>query len=147
MDTLQRIVVVTDAPALRNDLLAWLSPEAYRVAAVTTFASATVHLQTQPDLVITQVKLGEHNGLHLALRARCHGIPAVVIGERDAVFALDAAQLGATYVTTDELGRDQILSLARHLIPSISVDPRYDDCLPITSDASAGGLHTRGADA
>lgn len=147
MNALQRIVVVTDAPALRNDLLSWLRPDAYQVAAVTTFASANVHLQTHPSLVITQVKLGEHNGLHLALRARCQGVPAIVIGERDAVVARDAAEFGATYVTTDELGRDQILSLAKRLIPSISVNPRYDDRLPIVSDACAGGMHALGVDA
>jgi DNA-binding NtrC family response regulator len=120
MDTLQRIVVVTDAPALQDDLLAWLSPEEYSVSLATNFASARVHLQTQPDLVITQVRLAEYNGLHLALRAKSQGIPAVVIGERDAAVASDAIQFGATYVTTDELGRDQILSLTRHLLPSIS---------------------------
>jgi DNA-binding NtrC family response regulator len=147
MDTLQRIVVVTDAPTLQNDLLAWLSPEPYRVSLVTTFASARVYLQTQPDLVITQVKLAEYNGLHLALRARYQGIPAVVIGERDAVVASDAVHVGATYVPTDELGRDQIVSLTRHLIPSISDNLRDDDPLPIMSEATAGGLHARSIDA
>jgi DNA-binding NtrC family response regulator len=145
MDALQRIVVVSDAPALQNDLLAWLSPEAYRVSLVTTFASARVHLQTHPDLVITQVRLAEYNGLHLALRARAQGIPAVVIGERDALVASDAVQFGAAYVPTDELGRDQILSLTRHLIPSMSDSLRDDDLLPVTSDAAEGGEHTRSA--
>jgi DNA-binding NtrC family response regulator len=147
MDSLQRIVVVTDTPALQNDLLAWLAPEAYRVSLVTTFASARVHLKTQPDLIITQVKLAEYNGLHLALRARSQGIPAVVIGERDAVVASDAVQVGATYVPTDELGRDQILSLTRHLIPSVSENLRDPYTLPIMSDMTAGDVQTRSVDA
>jgi DNA-binding NtrC family response regulator len=147
MNTLQRIVVVTDAPALQSDLLAWLPPDAYRVSLVTTFASARAHLQTQPDLVITQVRLAEYNGLHLALRARSQGIPTVVIGERDAMVASDAVQLGATYIATDELGRDQILSLTRHLIPSISDTLCDDELLSMTSDAADGGAHTRSVDA
>ena len=122
----QRIVVVSE-PALGNDLLTWLSAETYRVTTVTTFAAAKAQLRSQPDLVITQLKLGEHNGLHLALRARCQGIPAVVIGEPDAMFERDAVHLGASYVTTEELGREQILSLTQNLIPWTDPDTRSDE--------------------
>jgi ketosteroid isomerase-like protein len=69
-----------------------------------------------------------------------------VIGERDAVLARDAVEFGATYVATDELGRDQMLSLAKRLLPSISVDQCYDDRLPIMSDACAGGTQAPGVD-
>ena len=116
MNALQRIVVVSE-PALGNDLLTWLSADTYRVTTVTTFAAAKAQLRNQPNLVITQLKLGEHNGLHLALRARWQGIPTVVIGEPDAVLERDAVHFGATYVTTEKLGREQILALTQDLMP------------------------------
>lgn len=117
MERSRQIVVVTDTPALRHHLVTWLSEEAYGVTTATTFSGASAHLSSQPNLVITQLRLGPYNGLHLAVRARFQGIPSVVIGAPDAAVERDAAELGATYVTTDELGRDQILSLAQHLIP------------------------------
>jgi DNA-binding response OmpR family regulator len=136
MEPLQRIVVVSE-PALGNDLLTWLPAETYRVTTVRTFAAAKAQLRNQPNLVITQLKLGEHNGLHLALRARCQGIPAVVIGEPDAVFERDAVQLGARYVTTEELGREQMLSLAQHLIPGTDPEAQSDDRVRIMRPAPA----------
>jgi len=139
MEPLQRIVVVSE-PALGNDLLTWLPAETYRVTTVSTFAAAKAQLRSQPNLVITQLKLGEHNGLHLALRARCQGIPAVVIGEPDAVFERDAVHLGARYVTTEELGREQMLSLTQHLIPWTDPDARSDDRVRIRRSAPAGSL-------
>ena len=139
MEPLQRIVVVSE-PGVGNDLLTWLHPETYRVTTVGTFAAAKAQLRSQPNLVITQLKLGEHNGLHLALRARCQGIPAVVIGEPDAMFERDAVQLGASYVTTEELGREQMLSLAQHLIPWTDPEAGSDDRARSTLCAPAGGM-------
>jgi DNA-binding response OmpR family regulator len=139
MEALQRIVVVSE-PALGNDLRTWLPAEAYRVTTVRTFAAAKAQLRSQPNLVITQLKLGEHNGLHLALRARCQGIPAVVIGEPDVVFERDAVHLGARYVTTEELGREQMLSLTRHLLPWTERDACSDDGVAVRRPASAGGM-------
>jgi CheY-like chemotaxis protein len=139
MEALQRIVVVSE-PALGNDLLTWLPAETYRVTTVRTFAAAKAQLRNQPNLVITQLKLGEHNGLHLALRARCQGIPTVVIGEPDALFERDAEQLGARYVTTEELGREQMLSLTQHLIPWTDPEAGSDDSLRSRRSTPAGGM-------
>ena len=139
MEALQRIVVVSE-PGLANDLVTWLRAETYRVTTVGTFAAAKAQLRSQPNLVITQLKLGEHNGLHVALRARCQGIPAVVIGEPDAVFERDAVQLGASYVTTEELGREQMLSLTQHLIPWTNPEAGSDDRARIRRSAPTAGM-------
>jgi hypothetical protein len=72
----------------------------------------------EPDLLITELKLGEHNGLHLALRARAKSVPAVVIGEPDPVLERDAFQLGAMFLHAAELGRDEFLSLVEKPIAS-----------------------------
>jgi hypothetical protein len=61
------------------------------------------------------VRLHEYNGLHVALRAREAGIPAVVVGDADMVVERDAEQLGATFVKWDELERESMLALLQEL--------------------------------
>jgi len=70
-----------------------------RVTIVQTFAHAREQLQRSPHLLISEVRLGDYNGLHLALRARSSGIPAIVVGKgEDAVLEREAHKLGAIYV-------------------------------------------------
>jgi DNA-binding NtrC family response regulator len=121
MNIRSQLVIVAETPGLANDLRTWLVADGYRPTVATTYASAKVHLQTRPRLVISQMKLGEYNGLHVALRARAEGIPTVVVGESDMVLERDAREFGVTYVTLDELRRDRILDLARDMIPSTRV--------------------------
>ena len=103
MNQQYRILVVAQTTTLATTLVAWLGAANHEFAVVTTFAAAKVHLSTRPDLLITEVKLGEYNGLHLALRGRAVGIRAIVIGPDDAVFAGQAAQLGGAYLTAASL--------------------------------------------
>lgn len=63
------------------------------------FASARAVLNERPDLLVTDVKLAEYNGLHLAIRAASIGTAAIVVGEPDPVLQADAEREQATYVT------------------------------------------------
>ena len=65
---------------------------------VPTYATAKALLQTGIDLLITDVKLGDYNGVHLALRAQSLDVPTIVVGPKDAVLQRDAVSVGATYV-------------------------------------------------
>ena len=102
------VVIVAQNPALATALLSWLGSAGYELAIVTTFAAAKALLETQPVLLIAEVKLGEYNGLHLALKARAAGIPSIVIGPKDPVLARDAESLGAAYLTS-VIRRRQVL--------------------------------------
>ena len=127
MDLRPRVLIVADTLALTEDLLGWLVPGGYQSTVVTTFASAMIQLRTHPQLVISQLRLREYNGLHVALRARSGGIPTVVIGNPDTVLEREARQLGATFVTSAELARERILAVAQELISSeIAVDTGSD---------------------
>ena len=99
MSTRRHILVVSQNPRTANTLIAWLSPAGYELSIVNTFAAAKIHLNSAPDLLVTELKLQEYNGLHLALRAHVVGIPAIVLGPTDAVLAKDAFELGATYLS------------------------------------------------
>ena len=60
-----------------------------------------------PDFLVTEVRLGEFNGLQLAIRAHVHSptISTIVIGDDDIVLERDALAQQARYVKTPELAR------------------------------------------
>src|SRR5262245_33117615 len=123
------VVIVAQNPALATTLLTWLGSAGYELAIVTTFTAAKALLDTKPALLISELKLGEYNGLHLALRARGLDIPAVVIGPEDRVLQRDADELGATYLTS-VLRRSQLLELVTKRIGSTA----HQTHVPIVGD-------------
>ena len=112
----QRILVVSPNVALASTLLAWLGEEHHDLTVVTTFAAAKHHLATKPDLLITDVKLGEYNGLHLALRGKATGTAVIVLGENDPVFQEQAERLGAAYLSTPDLELDGLVAVMSQLL-------------------------------
>jgi len=66
------------------------------------FEEAKRWLQSSPpDLLMTDVRLGAYNGLHLVLRARAKHpeMPAIVVDmDHDPVLEREASEAGATYV-------------------------------------------------
>src|SRR5688572_13714838 len=98
----------------------WLSDAGYDLAVVTTFSEGKEYLRTAPDILITELKLREYNGLHLALRAHRDGIPTAVIGG-DPSFAGDAEEVGASYVVGDNVLRDDIVLLIDGLLSAATI--------------------------
>jgi DNA-binding NtrC family response regulator len=146
--TARTILIVGPTISLANSLSQWLRHAGYDLAIVTTFADAKAHLRTSPDLVVTEVRLGEYNGLHLALYAQAEGIPAIVIGASDAVVEEDARQFGASFLHADEISKEQVVPLVAQLLSQVEErrSKRSDvdgQILPpgrsaIASDMSAG---------
>jgi DNA-binding NtrC family response regulator len=106
----QKIAVVAQNPVLLTTLVSWIEAAGYPVAAASSFKDGRVALEDGPALLITELKLGEYNGLHLSLRARSIGVPAAVIGPDDPVLARDADELGAVYIAS-RVHRRRILEL------------------------------------
>jgi len=79
------------------------------------FYEAKALLDGRPTLLVTSVKLGAFNGLHLALRASAIGTPAIVFGEPDLVLERDASSLGVKYVTLP-LETDVLRDIAAELL-------------------------------
>jgi hypothetical protein len=92
-----RLLLVTQHLGLLNALTGWLQA-GYEVVTVSSFLAAKRWLDTGPDLVLTEFKLAEYNGLHLALRAQAAGIPTIVIGPEDRVLERECAAFGATRI-------------------------------------------------
>lgn len=112
MSAWQHILVVARNSSRANDIATWLRSDGFPVTVVSTFAAAKVELNAIPALVITELKLGEFNGLHLALRANAAQIPVLVLGESEPFFEREAERLGARFLSLDNLSRERIVSYA-----------------------------------
>ena len=88
----------------RVTLAGWvklLHAAGYRVTGAASFEEARRALASALDLVITEVRLGAYNGLHLIIRARSHNphLSAIVLtGFPDVVIKAEAERLDAVYV-------------------------------------------------
>jgi two-component system response regulator RegA len=72
-----------------------------RATVTDNFHEAKARLLTRPALLVTELRLGEYNGLHLVLRgksARADMAAVIVSGISDPVLSAEAERLGATFV-------------------------------------------------
>lgn len=102
MTTPTTILVVDEDGDVRAEVANLFRRAGYQVKDVGSFREAAELLSTSPpDVLLTELRLGAFNGLHLVLKSRAtHPRTAAIILTRfpDPVLAADAAQLGATYV-------------------------------------------------
>ena len=146
----RHILIVTRDAWRERALPVWLSAAGYEVALVGTFAAAKAQLKAAPDLIITDVKLGAYNGLHLAVRAHSIGIPVIAMGADDAVLEREAVALNARWLGSAP-ARETILAAVEAAIastPPVPDEPRPvadDDRLPwmiFSTLPSAGEVRT-----
>ena len=101
--TRQSAVIVTPDPADVAMITAVLPATEFELNVVQTFADAKPLVATSPIAVlITDLRLGEYNGLHLVLRAKTMWprMAAVLLSDlTDRVLQAEAERLGATFVT------------------------------------------------
>jgi two-component system response regulator AtoC len=92
------ILVVDDDPSSVATLVTALAEAGFAGVGAHGFGDATKMLDVlEPDLVISAVRLGPYNGLHLVVRARAlyPNVAAIVIGPNDPGLADEARALGA----------------------------------------------------
>ena len=89
----------------REDVAAVLTQLGFTVTVVSDFALAKQTVTTNPpDLLITEVRLGAHNGLHLVIAGKAvfPGLAAIAIGGvQDAALRGEAEQAGAILIAGD----------------------------------------------
>ena len=95
-------LVVDDDPQVRKLTQRWLTQAGYSVATSSGFPDALDHVeQERLDALVVDIRLGEFNGLQLALKAREHLPHARIVmmsAWNDPVLRRDAAHCGATYI-------------------------------------------------
>ena len=106
MSVVRTVLVVSPTPSVAKAVVASARANGYRTVVVHSFVEAKKHLALGPNLVVTELKLGEFNGLHLALRAATTDIPAIVIA--DAAFEHEVEHFGATWIAQDALSGEAL---------------------------------------
>lgn len=119
-----RILVVHSSEPAAAALASVLRDAGYDAQAVSTFDAALMEVTKQcPDLVVTSVRLGSFNGLHLSLR--CHSLhpdlPILVVGVgSDATLAADAAGYDVRFMVNPPPPR--LVAAVREMLASASVE-------------------------
>jgi DNA-binding response OmpR family regulator len=99
----RRALVVSPSPELAGQVLAWLGRAGFTTVHVQEFLAARAALDSDPpDVLVTEVKLGAYNGLHLAIRLRTRDskTQVILIGNADPVLEAEAERAGAAYLRT-----------------------------------------------
>ena len=113
---MQKVLVVAQDTQLAMTLVSWLRESGCEPSLTTSFSAGRDQLDARPAMVMAQVRLGAYNGLHLALRARAKGIPAIVLGDADPATEREARQVGAAYLSPFDLEKAELLSLLRAIL-------------------------------
>jgi DNA-binding NtrC family response regulator len=113
-------LVVAATPSLAARLCAWLKRAGWLTSTADSYASAKYRLDFGADLLVTELELGDYNGLQLALRAQGSGVPALVVGHEDTVLERDAEQFGSTYLHKDDLDQHSFLVAVEARIASLT---------------------------
>jgi FixJ family two-component response regulator len=94
-----RILLVEDDAATRKGLAALLTSAGYEVLAIGSLKAAiTALVEESPDLLITDVRLEDSNGLHL-VAVNPKQIPVIVVtGYPDRALEADARRFGAAFL-------------------------------------------------
>ncbi len=96
------VVLAEDDPSALDGLSRWLAGEGLTVLSCATFAEARAQLTTRRvSTLLTDVRLAEYNGLHLAQLARTlHPRAGVVVfsGYSDDMLQAEARNLGAAWL-------------------------------------------------
>jgi CheY-like chemotaxis protein len=94
-----RILIVEDNPATRLGMVDLLSRAGYDVSSSATFDHARVTIRDhRPDLLITDVRLGDYNGLQLIIGTR-DPVPTIVVSAYDdPVLEAEARAQNAPYL-------------------------------------------------
>jgi DNA-binding response OmpR family regulator len=97
----RRALVVAPSPGVSASLAAWLEGAGFTAVLVPEFQEARAAIDFDPPaLVVSEVKLGAYNGLHLAIRIRSRGArtPVVLLGDPDSVLEAEAERFEVAYV-------------------------------------------------
>jgi DNA-binding response OmpR family regulator len=101
-------------------MTALLTAAGYQVITAATFKEAADEADyADPDLLLLDIRLGDYNGLQLAVRERSRQRPRPVIvmsGHDDPVLVAEAARLGAEFMPKP-IDPDQLLARIEQLLP------------------------------
>jgi two-component system, response regulator RegA len=100
-------------------LISSLSDLGFQVSVTDNFIDARTGLMSAPALLVTELRLGEYNGLHLVFRAKSiRSDMAAIIRTQiaDPLLQLEAERMGATFVLKTTSPEELRAAVARTLL-------------------------------
>ena len=120
-------LVVEPSVAETLSLVSSLSEMGFQVTVSDNFRDARAQLTSGPALLVTELRLGEYNGLHLVFRAKSirSDIAAIIRTHiADPLLQLEAERMGATFVLKTTTAEEFRAAVARTLMRRMdSFDP------------------------
>jgi DNA-binding response OmpR family regulator len=112
-----RLLVVDDDPQMLSLSKRYLAGTGYDILTAADFRDARMQIQLfEPAIIVADVRLGEYNGVQLALlalEAREDAGVVLMSGHADVVLQQEARQSGWQYLTKPFSKRDLLLSIAQ----------------------------------
>jgi DNA-binding NtrC family response regulator len=105
-----RFLVVDDDPAVLKIITEVLRREGHAPVGAASFDAGRQALEAgpPPDVLVTDVRLGDYNGLQLVLMKHPATAAIVMSGFRDEVLEAEAAELGAPFLVKP-VSRDALM--------------------------------------
>lgn len=97
-----RALVVAPSASAAGRIAGWIAAEGYDARVCSSFQEAKAELDAHPpDLLVTELKLGAFNGLHLVIRAKSQwpDTRTLVVGDASHLLEDEARRFGAEYVS------------------------------------------------
>lgn len=139
------VLLVDTDPEQRQMLAVALTTVAAAVHTAATFADArTLLLAVHPDVLVTQVRLEDFNGMHLALwgRMQLPHLRSVIVGESDPALEADARRSGFFFVRSND--QRAVLQATQEAVARDTPRRRWQrKLLAATLDASIDGKPAR----
>lgn len=118
-----RSVLLVSPSNLSKIVAASIRRAGCHVTVARSFDDAKALMAAGPDLLVTELKLGEFNGLHLAVRGRVAGIPSIVVGDQS--FEQDVEQLGAVWMSPEDAASGELHPAMTRLLQGEAAAPLH----------------------
>ena len=120
-----RILVVEDDNATRRGMAALLTGAGYEVIECSSMSEALERLEEDtPDLVVTDLRLAEFNGLYLAA-VNPRRIPVIIVtGYADRGLEAEARELGAEFLLKP-VKPSQLLAVVERRLPALQGEEQF----------------------
>jgi DNA-binding response OmpR family regulator len=112
----RRVLLVSQTPSWSDAVAPTLRRTGFRLMVALTYHSAKQQLAQAPQVLVTELKLGEYNGLHLALRSLAAGVRTIVVADK--AFEAEVEQLGATWMSPEGAASGELVAAIQRLLAS-----------------------------
>jgi DNA-binding response OmpR family regulator len=117
----KRALVVDDDPQVLSLVGRWLTAAGYDVVMADNFNDATIEIQMRPpEIVVTDIRLGDFNGIQLGFLSRDVRPDArlvIISGWNDSVLRRDAVELGATFIQKPLRAAELLSAIECEIVP------------------------------